>query len=765
MLRSEDNSSIQEENNIQMLKRIENWKSRLIDLSKRNNLLYFKQSKRGNINITSPDAKNVFNKIVNKHSHLEFWVPPEQLDDNLENSQNVGKKTKLPKVEPPTSNQLVCNDLNRRELESILKNLHRRSLSDYRERGVRILHLSFGMLVWKDIVTSEEVYSPLIMVPVELSKENIRKPFSISVPQVEEEAVLNPALKVKLANEYKIELPPIPEEWDGDSLTNYYKEVEKIASTQGWKVDPSLVLGLFSFHKLVIYNDLDVNSSIIIRHPIVRAIAGVKDTRLIHENLPDEKDVDKIENPENTFRVLDADSSQRVAIEYALKGQSFVMQGPPGTGKSQTIANIISECIAKGKSVLFVSDKMAALEVVYKRLSDVGLSHFCLELHSSKANKQEFVAELKRCLDEHLVGGKLPPAHDFEKLKQLRYNLNEYVTALHTKQPLLQKTAYEVLGELASLQKVPFVQVGLQNPASLTPQKMHEYEEMMAHLKTLWQVVEEEEFPWRGYRGNRYNLEIRSELTNQLEQVISTINSLRMESASYAQQLGLDSPPTLERISWLIGLSNLLSESPRPEAQWVTNLQIDKLITEANTYYNLIQECQTHRNKLLERYNDSFFSLMLNTSSELENTLSTMDTIILTSSIKDGDLLKKRDILLNLTKNTPMTSQKWALKSQVLINLFGLPNQTLTPERVSQLARIASLCFAEDKPEQNWFNPESFQQAQELVKKAKTDYQEYNTLKAKLKQDYTDKLFDLNLDELAKRYNDYQGAFKIFSSS
>ncbi len=164
---------------------------------------------------------------------------------------------------------------------------------------------------------------------------------------------------------------------------------------------------------------LIVNAETIIQHPLVRAIAGVRDFPLVSGSLPTEQDVDNIENPETTYQVLDADSSQRVAIQYALQSQSYVMQGPPGTGKSQTIANIMSECVARGKSVLFVSDKMAALEVVYKRLSEVGLAHFCLELHSSKANKREVVAELKKCLDEQLVPRKLPSIHEFERLKQL----------------------------------------------------------------------------------------------------------------------------------------------------------------------------------------------------------------------------------------------------------------------------------------------------------------------------------------------------------
>ena len=236
------------------------------------------------------------------------------------------------------------------------------------------------------------------MYHLELTRESIRKPFEISVPPVEEEAVVNPALQVKLKADFKIDLPLAPEDWDTESLAGYFNAVSAKVAEMGWTVESTVDLGLFSFHKLVIYKDLESNSDLVTQHPIIRAIVGIKDEKLVLDSLPEEKDVDKIEMPEKTYQVLDADSSQRVSIEYALRGQSFVMQGPPGTGKSQTIANIIGECIANGKSVLFVSDKMAALEVVYKRLSEVGLAHFCLELHSSKANKQEVVAELKRSL-------------------------------------------------------------------------------------------------------------------------------------------------------------------------------------------------------------------------------------------------------------------------------------------------------------------------------------------------------------------------------
>ncbi|MCJ7762049.1 DUF4011 domain-containing protein, partial [Candidatus Bathyarchaeota archaeon] len=589
----------------QPMRRIEDWKSRLIDLSRRNNLLYFHTTKRGNLPVSKPDAETIFNGLVLRKKHLEFWLPPEENEKPPAAAKEKNKTKTAAKVSPPpepkhpTANQLVSENFTRVDLEKILKNLQRRSLLDYRERGVRILYAAFGRLNWVDRETKEEVHSPLILVPLELTRESFRQPFAISVPPVEEEAVVNPALQVKLKTDFKIDLPASPEDWDSQNLAGYFNAVRQAVAEMGWTVEPTVDLGLFSFHKLVIYKDLEANADLVTQHPIIRAIVGIKDEKLVLDSLPDEKDVDKIQLPEKTYQVLDADSSQRVSIEYALRGQSFVMQGPPGTGKSQTIANIIAECIANGKSVLFVSDKMAALEVVYKRLSEVGLAHFCLELHSSKANKQEVVAELKRSLDEHLVPRKLPSAHDFQKMTEYRESLNGYVTALHEKRPYMQKSAYEILSLISSLERVPYVAVGLTNLGSLTPQKMHELEDLVSQLSKVWQVVEEPDFPWVGYRANVYNLEVRSELLTALEGIASTINDLQLESETFSGKLGLNPPPTLEKVNWLISISKFLFESPKPEADWLTNKDVDKLINEAKGYRETCEWIKTTRKNLM----------------------------------------------------------------------------------------------------------------------------------------------------------------------
>jgi hypothetical protein len=739
-------------------RRIEDWKSRLIDLSRRNNLLYFKPSKRANLAVSRPNMETIFNRLVLRKRKLEFWYPPEEAE-GFQGQLQPANLSFLSEKSRPAANQLVCEGISRTDLEKILKNLHRRSLLDYRERGVRILHAAFGMLVWKEKETAEEVRSPLVLVPIELVRKSFREPFFISVPPIEEEVVLNPALQVKLKADFKIELPPLPEYLEYQSLTDYFGAVTKIANELGWKVEATVEIGLFSFYKLVIYNDLDTNMGVIKRHPIIRAIAGIEDMPLTTGSLPEEKDVDKIQPPEKTFQVLDADSSQRVSIEYALRGQSFVMQGPPGTGKSQTIANIIAECIAHGKSVLFVSDKMAALEVVYKRLREVGLSSFCLELHSSKANKKEVVAELKRCLDEQLVPRKLPSAHEFEKMAELRENLNNYVVSLHQKRPTLQKSAYEILGELSSLECIPFVAVELPNPGSLTPQKMRELEDLMQRLKNVWQVMEEADFPWRGYRGNSYNIEVHSELSTVLGNLISTLDSLRLESGKFANQLGLKTPSTFDQVKWLIGIGFLLLESPKPEASWVMHPSLDQLISEAETLLAASEWCKATRSRLLERYNPSLFSLAPTRSAEFEKTLLTITKLLLHSGIEESELLKKREKLLDFAKQTQVLSEKWNEKSQQLAPMLGLSTENLTPDRVRQLSHIALLCFSEDKPESQWLEPSYFQRVEETFSKAKKDYEEHKSLKLELEKTYTDEIFKIDLNEFIRRYNDLYKSF------
>ncbi|MQY82721.1 hypothetical protein GH157_03385, partial [archaeon] len=194
------------------------------------------------------------------------------------------------------------------------------------------------------------------------------------------------------------------------------------------------------------------------------------------------------------------------------------MHGPPGTGKSQTIANMISEFIAHGKSVLFVSEKMAALEVVYNRLKARKLDDFCLELHSHKANKRGVVAELKRSLDEHIRTRKGLTDEELDRLIMRRNQLNIYVSALHRVRSPIDLSAFQLLGRLARIEESPFIPSEYPHMEELDQRRFFQLEESFRRLANSWAVVEEGDgFPWKGCRETRFTPETRSDWISKLD--------------------------------------------------------------------------------------------------------------------------------------------------------------------------------------------------------------------------------------------------------
>jgi hypothetical protein len=327
-----------------VLRRVDDWKLKLIDLSRRNRLVNFRPTRSSNLRFQRPGVDAVFERLVVKDRAWSIWEPPE--DEGEPRGRARPRKT-----------QLVPEGIEAPRLRRVLRNLARRSASEYRERGVRILYVAFGMLSWNEGGSNQPLMSPIILTPVELTRKTSRDPYTVRVPAVEDEAILNPALRLKLQYEHKIALPPLPD-WDEEALTGYLAEVREAIQETGWEVEAGVNLSLFSFHKLVMYQDLIDNVDTIIEHPLIGALAGVIPPPIAGDSLPKVGELDLLD-PKEVFQVLDADSSQQLCIQYAIAGQSFVMHGPPGTGKSQTIANMIGEFIARGKSVLFVSEKIA----------------------------------------------------------------------------------------------------------------------------------------------------------------------------------------------------------------------------------------------------------------------------------------------------------------------------------------------------------------------------------------------------------------------
>ncbi len=330
-------------------------------------------------------------------------------------------------------------------LQKKLLKIAREAQTAEEESGVNVLYLAMGFLTWyEDKSSSLPREAPLVLLPVELCR-NARTTYDIRAR--EEDTLTNLPLQQRLRDDFGIDLPEleIGEDW---KPSDYFALVDDvIAAHDRWKIDPDAVqLGFFSFSKLLMYRDLDIDAW------QDDALAGHALTRgLLYEGFEREeplfKPTDRLDNvlpPEKIFHVVDADASQAKVIEEVRAGRNLVVQGPPGTGKSQTITNIVAAAAKEGKRVLFLAEKMAALSVVHDRLVKAGLRDICLELHSRSANKKSVHGELARTLSQAGAVPDLPGTPT--ALKESRDRLNDLAATLHHPIGNTGETAYSVLG-------------------------------------------------------------------------------------------------------------------------------------------------------------------------------------------------------------------------------------------------------------------------------------------------------------------------------
>jgi KaiC/GvpD/RAD55 family RecA-like ATPase len=153
------------------------------------------------------------------------------------------------------------------------------------------------------------------------------------------------------------------------------------------------------------------------------------------------------EGIENAAPILinDADASQHSAIVDVMKEKNLVIEGPPGTGKSQTITNIIANALYAGKTVLFLAEKLAALQVVKDRLDAAGLGDFCFELHSDKAHPKSIIDSLQRRHEMNRDRHPEPPwKDDLKRLRSTRGRVREYLSALHEPEGDDRRTSFQL---------------------------------------------------------------------------------------------------------------------------------------------------------------------------------------------------------------------------------------------------------------------------------------------------------------------------------
>lgn len=728
---------------------VDEWKRRLIDLTRRNRLLFFKAA-RNSLQVVVPTADEVFGRLVVNERAWKFFIPPNKPQDQAGESTDRQTlfETESDSAPTPEPDELVCQTREPGRLESALRSLYRRARSDFEERGVRVLHVAFGILEWQDPREDQKSRSPILLVPIQLIRESVNDPFEISLAE-DAEIVLNPALEVKFWNDFRIKLPPPPDDWDEVKLAEYLVEASKQVEPQGWKVLNESWVSLFSFHKLVIYQDLNTNGQLICQHSIARALAEeVEPEEVFGGEIPEPKELDTLINPRESFLVLDADSSQVRCAEAVKRGTSLVLQGPPGTGKSQTITNIIAESVAGGRTVLFVSEKMAALEVVYKRLRQANLGHYCLELHSHKANRKKVVNELYRCYLEALKPTANITEEEFTRLIARRQQLNDYVRALHVVREPLCRSAFDVLAELARLDGYPYVPTHGDVIESLKPSLLDLADQLVERLARVWHVVAEgNAFPWRGCVEQSYGLGTSTKFLRLIERCEVACTTLTQKVEQLAEYLGCEQPTQLGEARWLLETARILLDTPGPERNWLTCASLEELIREAKRYAELSAQHRSVRARLAERYNQTFCQTPLSLKSSLLQSLNAISSLLGRSINYESIIVSERATILAWASDLVTRAGDWIREADVLCGRLDLNSQR-NLDALKRVIRVAELCCDEDRPAQSWLEPEALETVSAILPRLRQQMEARTAAQTQLLQEYDEAFLSLNIESL-----------------
>jgi very-short-patch-repair endonuclease len=501
------------------------WQERLLDLSKSNPLLGINRSRVSKLRIIRPSIAELFKDLVLDEGELKMPLVTRQgsstrPDGDLEEESSSALHIELGDVEFAASPVEI-----RRRLRRIYDNAR----TTVEERGVTTLYVTFGTLVWNEPALGESA-SPLWMVPCQLTSKGPSAPLRLSI--ADEEMQLNPALELFLRERHKICLPDINTEPDAGSLSGFVARVAEAVREHRWIVNEDVWLSTFSFESLVIYNDLKILADEAALNIIVTALAHASPLPEGSEALGD--NLDELQTPAVVpVPIIPADSSQLEAMTYAASDQSVVIHGPPGTGKSQTISNLIADALGRNKTVLFVSAKMAALNVVYQRLADQGLGRFCLEAHSTKAGKTKIIEELRRTLESEDDGNSGGLPQESQEVIRVREELNAYVREIHERREPSGKSIYQAIGIVSKLDAAPVVRAPLPWPDVLTckPHELDDALDSLVELASHSDVFDNRKLhPWRGYVPEKGDV-------TELEAVESDLRAITAEFPGLRRQL------------------------------------------------------------------------------------------------------------------------------------------------------------------------------------------------------------------------------------
>lgn len=570
----------------QLHSKLEAARKDLLELSTRNRLLNTPRggSRLRNIEIVDELSEAVFRVLVREQKALSFLPGRRSAPDEGHEADGAVRPQAHPEdneaddhgVAKRHSDCCLQTTLTPEGLQKRLLGIYYDARTFQEEQGVNILYLAVGFLKWfEDKSSDRQFHAPLLLIPVVLERQNARTSFKLRYP--EEEITTNLSLQAKLKADFGLDLPEVSE-IEGPTPNAYFEQVANaVSSLPRWEVRPNeMVLGFFSFTKFLMYRDLDPanwpDGKQLDKHSTFTALLGdgfQPQPALCEE---DEK-IDSVIQPKDMLHVLDSDSSQAVAIEEVRRGGHVVIQGPPGTGKSQTICNLIATAVKEGKTVLFVAEKMAALEVVKRRLDNIGLGSICLELHSHKAKKSTVLEDLRRTLNPYRLTEADVQCH-VNELLEVRDRLNYHAEVMHRLSHPSALTPYRVIGELVRLRAkgISSVDFTIENPQNWTAEEMRQRTGLLNDIAMhVGDMGTPAEHPWRGVTlATALPMDIQR-LTERLPATIGRLGEFIAGIETLARQLNTHPATTANDAARLADFGHFLAAAPKMDRSHITD--------------------------------------------------------------------------------------------------------------------------------------------------------------------------------------------------
>ncbi|MGH1370060.1 MAG: DUF4011 domain-containing protein [Maritimibacter sp.] len=583
--------------------RISRWQRKLLDLSLRNRLLNFRDTKQ-TIPFVCPDVSSLEDQLADGKKFKALA---------LKDEDPVGQRDLLNKEEPKLLEEIASDafakgqlavPLTGKDTSNRLLGLFRKAKSDMQEGGTNTLFLAAGFLRWKKADTDTRSYrAPLLLIPVKISRRSAQSEFIIE--HHEDDVRLNATLLEFLKRDFDLHIPELegelPRDESGYDLPLIFEIMRrKVRDVAGFEVVEELAMSTFSFAKFLMWKDLVERTDSLRNNALVQHLVDNPTEPFLAEGaatLPRAADVDRRIAPREMFTPLPADSSQLSAVLAAQEGHDFVLIGPPGTGKSQTIANIISQCLAIGKTVLFVAEKSAALDVVHRRLSAHGLGDAVLELHSNKADRKSVLNQLGRSWDRQGRVSETEWIQVTDDLSITRTQLNDYVAALHRK-GTQGFSVYEAVGQAARTE-VSF-------ELSFDNKDAHDAESY-AHLRALaeavgrrYQIVRDRPaLPLVG--AEEWSFGWQTELLSRSENLRKATRELAEHAASLTALCGLANDAlTKERLEELVALSGWPSKGS--DVSWGLEADLSNAVQENERLAPMLDAYRTASEALSARY-------------------------------------------------------------------------------------------------------------------------------------------------------------------